>query len=363
MTTTANTTMLEVKKQYSKGKKRKILVIFSIFLALIAVACVSISLGAASPSIQAALRVIAAKTFPFLHLDPGSTLEQTIIWTIRLPRIVLAIIAGAGLAAAGATMQGILRNPLVSSYVLGISSAAGFGAALAMVFGVGVISAVGGYLVVGNAFIFCMLAMIVVYCIARVRGMSSETVILAGVAVGFLFSALLSLIQYVAPQEKAVQAIVFWLMGGLYTANWDNILICLPIVAVTIIIMIFQSWNINIMSMGEDVAVSLGVNSKRVLSINMILETVATASIIAFTGVIGFVDLVAPHIARMLIGNDHRYLIPCSILVGSFTLLMADTVGRLIIMPTEIPVGIVTSLLGVPFFIYLLVNKRRQSFK
>ncbi len=360
MTTTTKT--LEVKKLYKKGKKRKVLAIFSIFLALIIVALVSMSLGAASPSLDEALHVIFAKAFPFLNIYPGSTLDQTIIWTIRLPRIVLAVIAGAGLAAAGATMQGILRNPLVSSYVLGISSAAGFGAALAIVFGVGVISIVGGYLVIGNAFIFCLLAMILVYLIARVRGMSSETVILAGVAVGFLFSALLSLIQYVAPQERAVQAIVFWLMGGLYTATWNNILICLPIVAVTMVLMMLQAWNINIMSMGEDVAVSLGVNSKRVLGINMVLETVATASIIAFTGVIGFVDLIAPHIARMLIGNDHRYLIPCSIFTGSLMLLGADTVGRLVIMPTEIPVGIVTSLLGVPFFIYLLVSKRRRSF-
>jgi iron complex transport system permease protein len=151
-------------------------------------------------------------------------------------------------------------------------------------------------------------------------------------------------------------------MGGLYNATWPNILICLPVVAVAMILMMFQSWNINIMSMGEDVAVSLGVNSKSVLATNMILETIATASIIAFTGIIGFVDLIAPHIARMLIGNDHRYLIPCSVLIGSLMLLSADTVGRLAIMPTEIPVGIVTSLLGVPFFIYLLVSKRRRSF-
>lgn len=356
------TTISEIKKIYNKGTKRKVLVILSIFFALIFIALFSISLGAASPGIGEAITVISSKIFPFFDLDPGSPLAQSIIWNIRLPRLVLAIIAGAGLAAAGATMQGILRNPLVSSYVLGISSAAGFGAALAIVFGVSVVSLFGGYIVIGNAFVFCLLAMIMVYFIARVRGMSSETVILAGVAVGFLFSALLSLIQYISPNSDAIQAIVFWLMGGLYNASWGNIIICLPIVAVTMVLMMFQSWNINIMSMGEDVAVSLGVNSKRVLATNMILETVATASIIAFTGIIGFVDLIAPHIARMLIGNDHRYLIPCSILIGSLMLLGADTVGRLILMPTELPVGIVTSLLGVPFFIYLLISKRRRSF-
>jgi iron complex transport system permease protein len=193
--------------------------------------------------------------------------------------------------------------------------------------------------------------------------MSSETVILVGVAVGFLFSALLSLIQYVAPEYKAVSAVVFWLMGSLTSSTWEGILIILPIVVVTVVLMVQQSWNINVMSMGEEVATSLGVNSKRVLAINMVLETLATASIIAFTGVIGFVDLIAPHIARMLIGSDHRFLIPCSALVGAFMLLCSDTVARLVLSPTELPVGIVTSLLGVPFFIYILVSKRRQSWR
>jgi iron complex transport system permease protein len=232
-----------------------------------------------------------------------------------------------------------------------------------VVFGIGIFAIYGGYLIIANAFVFSLIAMVIVYLIARIRGMTSETVILAGVAVGFLFSALLSLIQYLAPEDQAVRAVVFWLMGGLNSATWQNIMIIIPIVAVTVILMMLQSWNINVMSMGEDVATSLGVNSKRVLAVNMILETLATAAIIAFTGVIGFVDLISPHIARMLIGSDHRYLIPCSILMGALLLLCSDTVGRLILMPAELPVGIVTSLLGVPFFIYILVSKRRQSWR
>jgi iron complex transport system permease protein len=355
-------TAAELKTLYHKGKKRKILGMLLVFVALIVVIVVSISLGSGSPRFTEAVQVISAKLFPFLNLDPGPTTTQTIVWTVRFPRVVLAVVAGAGLAAAGATMQGVLRNPLVSSYILGVSAAAGFGASLAMILGVGVITFAGGYLIVGNAFIFCFIALVLVYLIARVRGMTSETVILAGVAVGFLFSALLSLVQYVAPESEAVSEIVFWLMGGLNGTTWENVLICAPIVVVVSVLMIQQSWNINVMSMGEDVAKSLGVNSKRLLTVNMLLETLATASIIAFTGVIGFVDLVAPHIARMLIGSDHRYLIPCSMLVGALVLLSADTVGRLIIAPSELPVGIVTSLLGVPFFIYLLVNRRRQSF-
>jgi iron complex transport system permease protein len=246
---------------------------------------------------------------------------------------------------------------------LGISSAAGFGAALAIVFGIGVLTEYGGYLVIGNAFLFSVLAMVIVYGIARMRSMTSETVILVGVAVGFLFSALLSLIQYVAPQYQAVSAVVFWLMGSLTSATWQSILIVSPIVVVTMVLMVQQSWNINVMSMGEDVATSLGVNSKRVLAVNMVLETLATASIIAFIGVIGFVDLIAPHIARMLIGSDHRFLIPCSALVGALLLLCSDTVARMVLAPTELPVGILTALLGVPFFIYILVSKRRQSWR
>ena len=356
-------TATELKQLYQKGKKRKSLVILSIFLALLLAVVISVSLGAGSPGFAEATQVILSRVFPFLNIDPVPSLTQTIILDFRLPRIVLALIAGAGLAASGATMQGVLRNPLVSSYILGISSAAGFGAALALVLGVGVLTGFGGYLVIVNAFIFSLLALLIVYGIARIRGITTETVILAGVAISFLFSALISLIQYLAPESDALHAIVFWLMGGLSAATWDGIMIVLPIVVLTVALMVQQSWNINVLSMGEEVATSLGVSSKRVLTITMVLETLATASIIAFTGVIGFVCLISPHIARMMIGSDHRYLIPCSSLIGGCLLLCSDTVGRLVIQPVELPVGIVTSILGVPFFVYILATKRRQNWR
>ncbi|MCW4010837.1 MAG: iron ABC transporter permease [Candidatus Bathyarchaeota archaeon] len=356
-------TAAELRRLYSKGKKRKVLAIFALFIALLVAIVASVSLGAGSPRFIEAMNVIFSRVFPFFNINPEPAITQFIIMDLRLPRIVLAIVAGAGLAASGATMQGVLRNPLVSSYVLGISAAAGFGAALAIVFGISVIGLFGGYVIIANAFLFSLLAMVLVYGIARMRGISTETVILAGIAIGFLFSALLSLIQYVAPENEAVPAVVYWLMGSLHTSTWTSVLIVSPIVLITVLLMVQQSWNINVLSMGEDVATSLGVNSKRVLGINMVLETLATASIIAFSGVIGFVDLISPHIARMLIGSDHRFLIPCSALTGAFMLLCSDTVARLVLAPTELPVGIVTSLLGVPFFIYILVSKRRQSWR
>ncbi|MEM3538550.1 MAG: iron ABC transporter permease [Nitrososphaerales archaeon] len=350
----------DLKEIYRKGTKRKTLTIFSIFLAIIITMLVSVSLGAGSPRFNEAMRVIFSKIFPFLNIEAGSDTIETIVWNLRLPRVLLAIIAGIGLAASGATMQGVLRNPLVSSYILGISAAAGFGAALAMVFKIGIIIGYGKYLLIVNAFAFSMLAMLIVFGIARLRDITTETIILAGVAIGYLFSALLSLIQYIAPQYEAVRAIVFWLMGGLHVATWEAIIIISPIVFITILLMVQQSWNINVASMGEDVAISLGVNPKHVLIIAMVLACMATASIIAFTGVIGFICLISPHISRMLIGTDHRYLIPCSSLMGGFLLLCSDTIGRLILMPAEVPVGIITALLGVPFFLYILLSKKRR---
>jgi iron complex transport system permease protein len=351
----------EIKKSYSKSRAKKLLALFLVFIGLIIAVIASISLGAGSPRILEAMTVLASKAFPFLHINPGPDTTQVIVLDIRLPRIIMGIVAGAGLAASGATLQGVLRNPLVSSYILGVSSAAGFGAALALVFGVSVFTTSGGYLVVANAFIFGILAMLIVYGIARLRFMTSETVILAGVAVSYLFSALLSLIQYMAPEPEALRAVVFWLMGGLASASWENIGLVFPIVVVTSILMTKMSWDMNVLSLGEEVAKSIGVNSRHVLSICMVLATLATASIVAFTGVIGFICLISPHLSRMLIGSDHRFLIPCSVLVGSLLLLCSDTIARLIIAPTEIPVGIITSLLGVPFFIYMLLSRRRRS--
>jgi len=353
-------TATELKSLYHKGKKRKILAILSIFLALLIIMVISVSLGAGSPRFNEAIQVILSKLFPFLGVDPGPQITQTIIFDIRLPRVILAVIAGAGLAASGVAMQGVLKNPLVSPYILGISSAAGFGAALAIALGIGVVTQYGGYIVVANAFVFSILAMLMVYGIARLRGVTPESVILAGVAVGYLFSAMLSLIQFIAPEHAAVRAVVFWLLGGLSTATWESILIMFPIVLVAIALIMRRSWDMNVMSLGEEVAMSIGVNSKQVIVICMALATLVTASIVSFTGVIGFICLVSPHIARMMIGSDHRFLLPCSIVLGACLLLCSDTLARLVLMPSEVPVGIVTALIGVPFFLYLLLSKRRQ---
>jgi iron complex transport system permease protein len=352
---------VELKRVYKEGKKRKILALSSLFLVLLIAMIVSISVGAGAPTFMDAVKVISSRIFPFLNINPGSELTQSIILDTRLPRLLLAVIAGAGLAASGASMQGVLRNPLVSSYTLGISAGAGFGAALAIVFQIGVFTQYPAYVTVANAFLFSLIAVVIVYAIARMRGITSEAVILSGVAVGYLFSALLSFIQYVTPEHEAVRSVVFWLLGSFVSASWTSVAVILPFVVISVFFMIRYSWDLNVMSLGEETAASTGVNSKRILTIYLILVTIATASIVSFTGILGFVCLVSPHIARMLIGNDHRFLIPCSILVGSSLLLCADTLARMVLYRSDIPVGILTSLLGIPFFIYLLLSRKQRN--
>jgi len=353
----------ELKKLYSKGKARKLITLFSFFIALVVAAVASVSVGAGSPRLAEAIHVIMAKLFPFLNLAPASRLTQIIILDLRLPRVILAVIAGAALAASGTLMQAALRNPLVSPYILGVSSAAGFGAALFIVLGISTVMFFKSYFIVANAFIFSVVAMLIVYGIARIRGITAESIILAGVAVGYLFSALLSLIQFIAPASDAVRAVVFWLLGGLSTANWSNLTIILPMAFAAIALMMLYSWDLNVLSLGEEAATSLGVNPRSILIASIVLSAWATASIISFTGVIGFVDLISPHIARIVIGSDHRFQLPCSALIGALLLLCADTTARVLLAPAEIPVGIVTSLMGVPFFLYLLMSRRRQIWR
>jgi iron complex transport system permease protein len=352
-------TATEVRELYQRMTGRKVLFISLLIVALIALAIGATSVGSSSLGFADAARVIASKVFPFAHIHT-SALEGAIIWDIRLPRVILALFAGVSLAIAGSTMQGVLRNPLVSPFTLGISSGAAFGAALAIILGVGVVGG-GSYIVILNAFVFALLTMALVYGIARIRSITPETVILAGIAVSYLFMALVSALQYIAG-EHDLAAIVYWTMGSFNAASWEQVLIALPILAICIPLMVRYAWDLNVMGAGEEVASSLGVAVKRVRVITLTLATIVTATVISFTGIIGFIGLVAPHITRLIIGGDHRYLLPCSCLMGALLLLGADTLARTA-LPYEIPVGIMTSFIGVPFFVYLLTRKRREFWR
>lgn len=348
---------------YNKFTKRKHVVIGTLVILLFILIIASTSMGTASIGFKGTFYVIASKIFSCNLFNNVSDLNDTVIMQIRLPRVLTAVIIGASLAGTGAVMQGVLRNPLVSEYTLGLSSGAAFGAGLAIVLGTNILGnnflLVDKYIIVFSSFIFGMLTMVLVHFIAKLKSMAPGTLILAGVAISYLFSALLSILKYISNQEQ-LRDIVFWLMGGLWLSNWSTVAILLPITVVSFVLMIKYAWDLNALGSGDEVATSLGINVNKVRIICLMLASLSSSSCVAFTGIIGFVGLVAPHTSRIVIGSDHRFLIPCSSLMGAILLLLADTVSRTIISPTEIPVGIVTSLIGAPFFIYLLVKERRR---
>ena len=345
---------------YSSSTHRKTLVIIGIITADIALALVSLRLGALPITVRKIASVIIFKIFPFLNDNSLTLFERVAVIDIRLPRIIMAIVCGIGFAATGTAMQGVLRNPLVSSMTLGLTQAAGFGAALAIVLDLGLIG--GRYLITANSFLLCLVCLGFIYGIVRLRGASPETVILAGIAIGFLFSAMLSFMEYIASEEQ-IKELVFWLMGGIYIASWPILAFITPVISISTVVLWRHSWNLNIMSAGEEVARSLGINTEQVTRMCMVLSALITATIISFTGIIGFICLVAPHIARMTIGADHRFLFPASCAVGALLLLGADTISRTLIFPAEIPVGITTSLIGIPFFLYLIIRRRRLQWQ
>jgi iron complex transport system permease protein len=295
--------------------------------------------------------------------DTGGT--GGVIWNIRMVRIIGALFAGAGLAVAGVVMQCILRNPLASPFTLGISSSAAFGASFAIIFlGAGssmtsTVSINNPYVTTVCAFLFSLVATGSILLLTKITRVSAETMILAGVAISAMFSAGLSFMQYIATDSQ-LGNIVAWTFGDLGKATWSwNSLILLVLLPV-ILYYFYKRWDYNAMDAGEDTAKGLGVNTERERVVGMVLSSILSAVIVSFFGVIAFIGLLGPHIARMIIGSDHRYLIPLSIILGAIILVIADGVGQVILYPAVVPVGIITSMLGGPLFIYLLIRRYRK---
>jgi len=288
-----------------------------------------------------------------------------VIWNIRMVRIIGALFAGAGLAVAGVVMQCILRNPLASPFTLGISSAAAFGASFAIIFlgaGSSMTSSVSinnPYITTICAFLFSLLATGSILLLTKITRVSAETIILAGVAISVMFSAGLSFMQYIATDSQ-LGNIIAWTFGDMGKATWSwNALIILVFLPLALYFF-YKRWDYNALNAGEDTAKGLGVNTERERIVGMILSSVLSAFIVSFFGIIAFIGLLGPHIARMIIGSDHRYLIPLSIILGAILLIIADGVGQVILYPSVVPVGIITSMLGGPLFIYLLIRRYRK---
>ncbi|NVM56056.1 MAG: iron chelate uptake ABC transporter family permease subunit [Candidatus Helarchaeota archaeon] len=282
---------------------------------------------------------------------------QTIVLDIRLPRIILGALVGSALAVAGTAMQAMFRNPMASPYILGTSSGAAFGASLAFVLGLNLLVGVSAVTIM--AFLFALITIYIVYAIARKgEGTSVETLLLTGIAISSLFSALVSLLMYIAGEK--LNMIWFWLMGGLWASDWNKVLFTFPLVFIGILILFLFSRHMNLLLMGEETALNLGLEVEKFKILILILASLITAAAVAVCGIIGFLGLIIPHIMRMIVGAEHRNLLPASCLVGAIFLIWVDTLARTIISPVELPVGIITALLGVPFFLYLLRKRKKM---
>ncbi|RLF44911.1 MAG: iron ABC transporter permease [Thermoplasmata archaeon] len=281
---------------------------------------------------------------------------ETIVMDVRFPRVVLGALVGSALAVAGCAMQGLFRNPMASPYILGISSGSAFGASLAIVLGISLVK--GVFAVPLMAFIFALITVFLVYNIAKVgKIVPMETLLLAGIAVGAFFAAQVSLMKYIAGEE--LRSIVFWLMGGLWASSWDKVIIAFPLILLGIAVIMFFSRELDIMLIGEEHALNLGINVEFVKKIILIFTSLVTAAAVSVSGIIGFVGLIIPHIVRIVVGPNHRILLPSSCLVGAMFLIWTDTLARTLIQPTELPVGIITASFGAPFFLYLLRKRKR----
>ena len=270
----------------------------------------------------------------------------------------MALVSGIGLGISGLVMQAITGNKMASPFTTGLSNAAAFGASLAIIFG---FTPFGSNQVgtVMMAFVLAFICAAMVYGIASAKGMGKTTIILIGIALNYFFSALNASMQYVA-NEQQLSAIVHWTFGSLSEITWEQILVVCVILLLTFPFIVRFAWHYNLLSTGDESAVALGVNVMRLRLLSGIAVTLISSAIVSFTGVIGFVGLVAPHIARLLIGGDYRALIPLTALSGAILLIAADTVGRVAVSPVIIPVGIVVSFIGVPVFIYLIVKEQKE---
>ncbi|HSI40812.1 MAG TPA: iron ABC transporter permease [Xanthobacteraceae bacterium] len=295
-------------------------------------------------------------------LDPASVSVpiRVIVWEVRLPYALMALLVGAALSLAGAEMQTILNNPLASPFTLGVSSAAAFGAALALVLKVGVPGVPEHALLTANAFIFAFGSVLLLQALARLRGAGVETLVLFGIALVFAFNALVALVQFVASQE-ALQQLVFWSMGSLARATWDKLAVLALVLAVVLPFSLRASWRMTALRLGEERARSFGINVGRLRFLSLLRVSLLAATAVAFVGTIGFVGLVGPHMARLLVGEDHRFFLPASVLCGALVLSLASVAGKLLVPGTLIPVGIVTALVGVPLFLALILSRRERG--
>lgn len=345
---------MKKKKYYRMG--------FLILIAILFFAVIVCStFGAAKITSFQALYIILKKVpFSGAIIKPLNISENyyTIIYNIRLPRILLSGFVGMGLSIVGTSFQALFKNPMADPYVLGISSGAALGAAIAIILGIS-----GSFLGFGAvtimAFTGAILTAFLVYNIARIGNKTSTvTLLLAGVTVSFFLSSIISLIMVF--NYKQVDKIIFWMMGSFSAASWKQVILLIPFIVVGLLLILSFSRDLNIMLTGDDTANSLGIEVEQVKKLVLIVSSALVAACVSVSGVIGFVGLIVPHMIRIIVGPNHRILIPFSAVSGALFMILCDTFARTLAAPSEIPVGAITSLIGAPYFIYLLLKSKKK---
>jgi len=341
---------LEDLNAYHKKKKRiASIVVLTVILGLILTFFLTLMIGNYNLSIS--------EIFNILFGNADDSVKRYVVVDVRVPRLLCCILVGAGLSTSGLVMQSLFKNPMASPSVLGISSGAAFGAALAMAFGIG--GFMGFLMIPGMAFIFCFITMFAVYMLARTKyGVAKTTLLLAGIAMGAFFSGLISLLQYIVNTD-VLASIVYWTMGSFNNCGWNSFWIVLVPVVLGLMMVIFNSRELNLISSGEEQAANMGVNVKNVRIIMMIATSLMVGGSVAISGVIGFVGLIVPHIFRMLVGPNHALLIPLCIFGGGIFMIVMDTIAKAA-FSMSLPVGVLTSLIGAPFFIYIMRTRKRE---
>ena len=327
----------------------------SVMIALIVALPVAMIAGVAFGAVPVAPGEVVAAIGRALRGVPGG-LADTLIIQVRLPRVILAALVGASLAGAGALYQALFRNPLADPYILGVSSGAGLGAMVAIVATAGATAWRFGAVPLA-AFAGALLTMLLVVRLASSRGrLEATSLLLAGVAISYTLSAVTSFLMVFARQQMA--AIVYWMMGGFSAASWQYVAMIAPMFLLGVIVPLLSTRELNLMLLGDERAGHLGLSVERFKLVTLAAAALLTAAAVAVSGLIGFVGLMVPHMVRLVLGPDHRRLLPASLLAGAIVLVLADLAARMVLAPVEIPVGIVTAVLGGPFFVVLLVRGR-----
>lgn len=335
-------------------KNHETQIIILLIIILVAVFFISLTVGRYTIPLDQIFNIIYSKLFNLPITCPPAV--ESVLFKVRLPRVISAILVGSSLSISGAAYQGLFKNPMVSPDILGASAGAGFGSALAILLSFNIIA------IQFSSFAFGLAAVTFTYLLGKIISHGNNSVVvlvLIGMVVSNLFTAFISIIKYVADTDNKLPAITFWLLGGLSSVTFKDLRIIIFPIIISIIPLILLRWQMNVISFGDEEAASLGINTSKMKAIVIICSSLLTAAAVSISGMVGWIGLIIPHLARMIVGPNYKTLLPASLLLGSIFLLLVDDLARSM-FPVEIPLGILTSLIGAPFFIYLLLKGRRS---